>query len=155
MEQFSIERLQKLHPLLRENALAAYFEAVKKTPTGIHPLITQSLRTFNEQADLYAQGRTKPGSIVTYAKAGQSYHNYGLALDFVILENDKPNWKVDENWMIVVDIFKKYGWSWGGSWSGKNKDNPHFEKTFNYNWRELLKKYKNKDFIHDTNYVNI
>lgn len=51
--------------------------------TGIRPLIYCGLRTFEEQTALYAQGRTKPGRIVTKAKPGESYHNYGLAFDWV------------------------------------------------------------------------
>ena len=42
-------------------------------------------RSFDEQNHLYAQGRTKPGKIVTYAKGGQSYHNFGLAFENKLL----------------------------------------------------------------------
>jgi peptidoglycan LD-endopeptidase CwlK len=42
------------------------------------------LRSFEDQDELYAQGRTKPGNIVTNARGGDSLHNYGLAADFVI-----------------------------------------------------------------------
>jgi len=51
--------------------------------TGIQPLIYCGFRSFEEQSALYAKGRTAPGSIVTKAKAGESYHNYGLAFDWV------------------------------------------------------------------------
>lgn len=43
--------------------------------------IVQGLRSFEEQARLYAQGRTTPGSIITNAKQGTSMHNYGFAVD--------------------------------------------------------------------------
>lgn len=154
MEQTSIKRLQQLHPKVREAALAAYAEAVKKTPVGVHPFITQTLRTFAESDALYAQGRTKKGPIVTNAKGGASYHNYGLALDFVIQVDGEMNWKVDKNWMIVVECFKRHGFKWGADWDndGKTKaqgdrdegivDAPHFEMTFGHNWRDLLALYK-------------
>lgn len=153
METTSIERLNKLHPLIREIAIKAYSEAVKSTPVGIHPFITQTLRTFKESNDLYAKGRTKPGEIVTNAKAGQSYHNYGLALDFVIQKNDNMSWVVDADWMKVVNIFKKHGFVWGGDFKSL-PDAPHFEMTFGKNWRELLVLHNSKKFIPGTDYVN-
>lgn len=39
-------------------------------------------RTFDEQTALYNQGRTTPGAVITDAQAGQSAHNFGLAVDF-------------------------------------------------------------------------
>lgn len=154
MEQLSIERLKLLHPKLRESGLAAYDEAVRKTPEGVHPLITQTLRTFEESNTLYAQGRTKPGKIVTNARAGASYHNYGLALDFVLVVGGKVLWKVDENWMTVVKAFKDHGFFWGGDFKSL-KDYPHFENRFGYTWRQLLAKHNSKDFIEGTNYVKL
>ena len=58
----------------------------------ITPLIYCGRRTMEEQAALYAKGRTKqPGKIVTKAKPGQSYHNYGLAFDWVPLKAAPKN----------------------------------------------------------------
>src|SRR5690606_35479001 len=111
---------------------------------GIRLRFAQGLRTIAEQDALYAQGRTKPGSIVTNAKGGQSVHNYGLAFDIVILYDKDKNgtfetasWSrtedLDKNkkadWMEVVEYFKSKGWNWGGDWRSF-KDYPHFEKTF-------------------------
>lgn len=42
------------------------------------------LRSFDEQATLYAQGRTTPGKIVTNARPGFSSHQYGIAVDFCL-----------------------------------------------------------------------
>lgn len=165
MEQQSIARLKLLHPAIRYDALDAYSEAVQRTPIGIHPYITETLRTFERSDFLYSLGRTvvnpdgksskKPmGNIVTNAKAGQSYHNFGLAIDFVIWDDGKSSWIVDNNWMIVVECFKRKGFSWGGDFSSI-KDNPHLEKRGKYSWRELLVKYNKKDFIDEPKYVNI
>lgn len=154
METISIERIKALHPKVASEALTAYMEAVKATPAGIHPFITEGMRSFEESDELYQQGRTKPGQIVTNAPGGSSFHNYGLAIDFVIQENGFSRWDVNENWMIVVNIFKKYGWEWGGDWR-HIKDNPHLQKSFGYDWRDLLKKHNEKDFIAGTSFVNI
>lgn len=136
METKSIDRLNQLHPKIREKALAAYKEAVRVTPVGVHPYITQTLRTFAESDALYAKGRTTKGPKVTNAKAGQSFHNYGLALDFVNQVDGKTPWVVDENWMKVVRVFKKHGFVWGGDFKSI-PDAPHFEMTLGYTWREL------------------
>jgi len=137
METKSIERLHQLHPLIRQKALDAYAEAVRVTPVGIHPFITQTLRTFKESDALYAQGRTTKGNIVTNAKAGQSYHNYGLALDFVNQINGVAKWTIDKNWMLVVAVFKKHGFVWGGDFKSI-PDAPHFEMTMGNHWKTLL-----------------
>jgi peptidoglycan L-alanyl-D-glutamate endopeptidase CwlK len=109
-----------------------------------------TLRTFAEQDGLFAQGRTKPGAIVTKAKGGQSYHNYGLAIDIVLLVDKDKNgtfetasWdlKTDfdgdgkSDWQEVVAIFKRYGYEWGGDW--KFLDAPHFQKTLGKSIAEL------------------
>ena len=108
--------------------------------------ITFTLRTFAEQDALYQQGRTKPGPKVTNAKAGQSLHNYGVALDFALIIDGKvaswdakKDWDGDKqsDWMEVVTIFKRHGWEWGGDWR-TFKDMPHFQKTFGYTWQKLL-----------------
>ena len=57
----------------------------------IEPLIYCGRRTMEEQAKLYAKGRTSGGKIVTKAKPGQSYHNYGLAFDWVPLKASAKN----------------------------------------------------------------
>lgn len=139
----SLKRLQLLHPAIREDAIQAYNEAVKKTPVGVHPVIVQTLRTFEEQDLLYQKGRTRPGPKVTNAKAGTSYHNYGLAIDFCLELNGKLVWSVNKDWMTVVNIFKAHGFEWGGDWKSF-KDYPHLEKTFGHKWQELLAFHKAK-----------
>ena len=141
METKSIERIGTAHPKIRANMLAAYNEAVKVTPVGVHPYIDEVLRTFKRSNELYAQGRTKPGSIVTNAPGGSSYHNYGLALDFHLQINGKDVWpnnfRADKNWMKVVEVFKKYGFTWGGDFK-TIIDAPHFEMSLGYSVKQLL-----------------
>lgn len=151
----SIDRLNQLHPQIRQAALDAYSESVAALPANIHPVITQTIRSFDESAKLFAQGRTEPGKIVSNSKAGQSYHNYGLALDFVLQVNGSLSWNVDANWMVVVNIFKKHGFTWGGDFTGNFKDYPHLENKMGYNWRDLLKMHDEGKFIAGTNYLDI
>lgn len=154
METKSIQRLQLLHPAIRDKAIDAYNYAVKKTPVGVHPYVTETLRSFDRSAELYAQGRTKPGYIVTNAKAGQSLHNYGFALDFMLQINGKDSWVVDTNWMVVVNIFKAAGFAWGGNFKSI-KDFPHLEMSEGLTWKQMLAKYNNKEFIEGTDYIKI
>jgi peptidoglycan L-alanyl-D-glutamate endopeptidase CwlK len=141
MDNISLQRLNLLHPLIREDAIKAYQEAVLATPANVHPFIVQTLRTFEEQDLLYQKGRTRPGPKVTNAKPGSSFHQYGLAIDFCLQVNGKLVWHVDKNWMMVVDAFKAYSFTWGGDWR-TFKDYPHVEKTFGYSWKDLLAIYK-------------
>lgn len=49
-------------------------------------------RSFERQDELYAQGRTKKGPIITYAKGGRSFHNYGLASDWAYFKPGQNPW---------------------------------------------------------------
>lgn len=149
----SIARLNQLHPSIRQDAIEAYDEACRLTPAGVHPFITQTMRTFEESTALYNQGRTTPGSIVSNSKAGQSYHNYGFALDFCLQINGKTSWVVDKNWMTIVNCFKKRGFLWGGDWLSF-KDYPHLEKS-PAKWKDLLALHNAGKFIPGQTYVNV
>lgn len=84
------QKIKLLKPLVAE--MARKLVQVMKEKHGVDLLITSTYRSFTEQDEIYAQGRTKPGSIVTQAKGGQSFHNYGVAFDCVPLIGGKPNW---------------------------------------------------------------
>ena len=153
MDLQTIEKIKKeAHPKLREELQKIYEEANNKLGKS-RLRFSMILRTFAEQDALYAQGRTKKGAKVTNAKGGQSYHNYGLAVDIVLLVKDAKgefktaswdtvkDWDKDgtADWLEVVQIFVKYGWTWGFIKNGKRWDLPHFQKTFGLHWSELLK----------------
>ena len=124
--------LADLHPHVRD--MAARFE-LEATAAGIPFAVTFTLRSMETQAALYAQGRTKPGKVVTNARAGYSFHNFGLALDVVPLELLKlPNWGDNPHdqahanalWAKLGAIGKAIGFRWGGDFKSI-KDRPHFE----------------------------
>ena len=152
-------RIAQLHPSVRAE-VTQIIQACDQALTGRAKVrITQGLRTFKEQDDLFALGRTrinpqgktakKPlGNRVTQAKGGQSVHNYGFAVDICLIIDGKTaswdtakDWDNDTvaDWYECVKIFAKFGWEWGGNW--KNfKDFPHFEKKGFNNWRQLIKR---------------
>ena len=82
-------------------------------------------RTYAEQDALYAQGRTKPGRIVTNARGGQSNHNFGTAWDVGIFKDGKY---LDESplYKTLGRVGESIGLEWGGSWK-KIVDEPHYE----------------------------
>ena len=170
IDQITIDRISLLHPKIREEVEDIYTSQIAPALTGnSFCRFAYTLRTFAEQNDMYAQGRTrlfdtngKRLGKITNCKGGQSYHQYGVALDIVLIDRINASWNISvdydgdgkADWMEVVEIFKNNGWTWGGGFK-TFKDFPHFEKTFGYNWRDLLIKYNNKDFISGTNYVSI
>ncbi len=111
-----------LLPVVQPFARALYFKA---RGNGITIEIINGLRTFQEQDALYARGRTRPGLIVTNARAGQSVHNYGLAFDVGVFEGnrylgDSPKYKA------VGALGLELGLEWGGDWK-TFVDQPHFQ----------------------------
>lgn len=136
------KKLEGVHPVVKEKALKLVENSYKR---GVCIAITQGYRSIEEQNELYAQGRTKPGKIVTNAKGGDSYHNYGLAIDFCLIINDKQYvWDIDgdfdgdkkADWMEVVEEAKKLGFEWGGDFK-RFKDYPHFQYTFGLSIADL------------------
>jgi len=174
MDKVSLDRIETLSPLAKEEALLILKESDEALAGKAILRYTYCTRTHKEQQDLWNLGRTvvnpqgydilrKPlGNIVTWAKAGESYHNYGLAVDCVLLlDKDKngtfesASWdpKLDfdkdgiADWMEVVQIFMKYGWEWGGNWGKPKTDTPHFQKTFGMTIAQLQKKSPNSILV--------
>lgn len=158
----SIQRVRDLHPKVSIEVAQTIGEIEAMWPPKVAIRIVQGLRTIEEQNEIYAQGRTKPGKVVTNAKGGSSFHNYGIAFDFALLFDIDGNGKYetlswDETnpyWKQVVKAFEGKGWFWGGNFSTIH-DAPHLEKTFGFGWRGLFKKYQAGDFITGTKYVNL
>lgn len=95
---------------------------------GIDVLITSTYRDAESQNELYAQGRTKPGKKVTNAKAGQSYHNWRVAFDFVPIINGKAQWNDAELFTKCGEIAEDVGLEWAGRWV-KFKELAHCQYT--------------------------
>lgn len=131
-----------IHPVVLEqkNQLVA-----KTRELGIKIIITDGYRSDEEQNRLYRQGRSTDGDIVTNAKAGESMHNYGLAIDFALRLNDgSVIWDMEydgngngkPDWMEVVAIAKDLGFQWGGDWTDF-PDYPHLQIDFGLTIHDL------------------
>lgn len=150
-DKYSIAIIATIHPKLRASARAVYDEV---RASGIRMRYTSGFRSIADQTKIYNQGRTTPGPIVTKAKPGTSWHNYGMALDFVLLSEDgkKLIWDVaydgpdadqTSDWMKIVQIFKKHSWAWGGDFK-TIVDRPHVQYTFNLTIKQAQAMYKAK-----------
>lgn len=124
-----------LHPIVEERMN----RLIEKTAAqGITIIITDDFRSAAAQDTLYEKGRSTEGNVVTHAKGGESYHNFGLAIDFALkLPSGDVIWdrQYDGNgnsmadWTEVVTIAKELGFEWGGDWVSF-KDYPHLQMDF-------------------------
>lgn len=137
----SSRKLEDLEPETRARA-QAFLDACEAA--GFDVLVTSTYRDFESQAELFAQGRTKPGRKVTNARPGLSWHNWRRAFDIVPLRNGKPVWGtsgngIDNNptddqkddlelWQRIAALGKMSGLEWAGDWRSF-KEFPHFQFT--------------------------
>jgi|SRR5579859_1563759 len=124
------ERLHGVHPDLvtKVEQLAVAMAAI-----GFPMIVTAGVRTVAEQQALYAQGRTKPGEIVTEDdgithRSNHQVHedNFGHAVDCAFLVNGEPTWDPKQPWNIYGILAQKLGLRWGGTWTTPH-DLPHVE----------------------------
>lgn len=81
--------LAPLHPVMRD-AVSMLVRTIESENLPFR--VFETLRSPLRQDWLYQQGRSRSGSIVTYAQAWNSYHQYGLAVDFVLWINETWTW---------------------------------------------------------------
>jgi len=125
--------LEDLHPalergcreLMRRMALVGF----------AHVGVSSTYRNAAHQEWLFAQGRTRPGNIVTNARGGQSWHNWRLAFD--IFQNIRgQEWNNDRFFLTAGRIWEDMGGEWGGSWVNF-PDRPHMQYTGGLRLRDL------------------
>ena len=95
---------------------------------GIDLIWTSTYRDNESQDQMYAQGRTRPGAIVTNAQGGKSYHQYRVAADFALLFHGKTVSKNDDFlmwdntperitlWKSIGVLAELSGLEWAGKW---------------------------------------
>jgi peptidoglycan L-alanyl-D-glutamate endopeptidase CwlK len=123
IKKLNAERLAGLLPEVRE--LAERHIALCEAE-GIELLVTFGCRSLIEQKALYAMGRTAPGKVVTNARPGFSWHNFGRAYDVAVLTDGKPDW-TSKRYTRVGELGKSIGLIWGGDFKAVRGDLGHFE----------------------------
>ena len=104
---------------------------------GLNVLITNTVRDKEYQEYLYAQGRTRPGSIVTNGRT-PTFHadTAGLAFDFC--KNVKGQEYDDTAFFRkAAAIAKEMGFSWGGDWKSF-PDMPHIQWDNGGEWTSKM-----------------
>lgn len=130
MDLASEQRLALVKPELARVIRAMAATLLAGTPS-IEVRVTQGLRNLDEQNYLYAQGRTRPGGVVTNARGGYSMHNFGLAVDLCPGKMDgqpwSPDWQgADQHYALMVQAGMRAGLNCGANWHTL-KDEPHFQ----------------------------
>lgn len=132
----------ELHPVVERNKNTLLEQT---TDINIDVIITNETRSMDEQNELYAQGRSASGDIVTNARGGESYHNYGLAIDYALrLGNGEITWNTQydgnnngtSDWLEVAELAKDLGFEWGGDWR-RFPDYPHLQMDFGLSISQL------------------
>ena len=133
MAEYTIDsRSQKVLESLHEDAVPWFKAFLIKIhtlpgflPAGYSVKLISGHRSWAEQNELYAQGRTKPGKIVTNARGGYSNHNFGVAVDVGVFK-DGAYQPESPLYSKLGPVGRAMGLSWGGDWKSI-KDMPHFE----------------------------
>jgi peptidoglycan LD-endopeptidase CwlK len=104
---------------------------------GFNIRVVQGLRTWAQQDVLYAQGRSTPGNVVTNAKGGESWHNFGCAVDCAPMNADGTtvDWNpAHSSWKRMEEVGIALGLNSGSVWD--HPDNPHFQLTGRFPWQK-------------------
>lgn len=106
--------------------MQAAVEAVlaELTAQGRTPWLFEAVRTPARQAYLYAQGRTRPGAVVTNASSHlRSWHGHGLAVDIICRQ---ALWASPAFFAALGPVAEAHGLTWGGRWPTL-PDAPHLQ----------------------------
>lgn len=105
--------------------------------TGLNVLITNTVRDKEYQEYLYAQGRTRPGSIVTNGRT-PTFHSDKAGLAFDFCKNVRGHEYDDPAFFRgAAAIAKEMGFSWGGDWKSF-PDRPHIQWDAGGKWTSSM-----------------
>lgn len=129
------KNLQTLHPKaqVKFRPFVARAQAVAAA-MGCEYVGLSGHRSYAEQNELYAKGRSTKGPVVTRARGGQSDHNFGIAMDFGVFRAGRylDGSKLPADRLLAEAVHRAVAevmgraMIWGGDWR-RFKDLPHFE----------------------------
>ena len=123
------DRIATLHNFIQQ-ATIDFVNAVEDE-LNIHLRISQAHRTYEEQQAIRDSG-VRPAAL-----PGHSMHNFGLAFDVAIVNDDGSiDWDTS-NYDPFGPIGERFGFTWGGRWTGEDRDAVHYQMNFGYTTAEL------------------
>jgi peptidoglycan LD-endopeptidase CwlK len=125
--------ISSLNPIVAQKA-RKFLDLAKANNMDVR--ITAAFRSWNDSDRLYAQGRTTPGDVISNARGGESYHNWGLAFDAAPFENGVISNDI-EKFKAMGKLGEQAGLEWGGRFKDL-LDYPHFQYTFGLSTEDLL-----------------
>jgi len=126
------------------HALTNYF-----LPQSMKVRVISGTRTYPEQSALFRQGRYgNPGKVVTYAREGQSNHNFGIAFDIGIF--DSHGRYLDGDTEAELLPYEQAGeisrsipaLEWGGDWPANRRDLPHYQLAVKWGLKEVRARFE-------------
>lgn len=133
MNQSSQDRLKLVFPVLSDKI---YKLSTLLAAEDIYIAVVQGLRTVAEQDALFAKGRDAEGNVinrakvVTNARGGHSWHNFGLAVDCAPVDaTGKIDWNPQHpQWKRMEELGMSLGLTSGANWI-RLADAPHLQLT--------------------------
>lgn len=147
MDAQSLENLKFVYPDIRVRVFRLREDIHKATGYWIR--ITRGYSSYEQQAKVYAQGRTEPGRLVSWARPGLSFHNYGLAFDVCFIGLDpyletmakmRGEQKADVVWERVAECVEANGMVSGRRFRMR-QDSPHAQLTYGLELGEIVELY--------------
>jgi peptidoglycan L-alanyl-D-glutamate endopeptidase CwlK len=126
--EVTIRSMTRVHPVLRA-ALARVYAGMAAWGHPMAPCETE--RSVERQRELWAQGRTKPGPVVTWVDGSdpsKSKHliqpdGYCHAVDSYFTTG--PAFGEAQPWAVYGAMCEAEGLTWGGTW--RKADKPHVQ----------------------------
>lgn len=115
---------ERIDPEFQQRVLAIY--RVMREQYGYELVLVEGFRSAQRQAEL-----ARKGGRVTRAGAGESCHQYGIAVDSALYRNGKLQWNMQDPWVkrgyfLYGQLAQQAGLEWGGDWR-RLKDYVHVE----------------------------
>lgn len=153
-------KLSKVYPDVGERWKRAAYDLWNTQGRQIR--VTDGYRDFQTQMAIYMKGRSKdlngnivisnPKLIVSHSQGGESFHNFGLALDSCFIGDDPYLEHMDKEdsdklWLAFGEAIKKQGMTWGGEWKGSIIDRPHCEMKYGLSIHDFLMIYEGSGLL--------
>ena len=134
--------LDLLFPPLREKVLLVVDQYNFEEP--LKPVfIFETYRSHTRQHNIWLRGRRVPGKQVTDMPSGNSFHQYGLAVDLVF--GGPGRWTWEGPWHKLGLIGERHGLTWGGRWS--KPDKAHLQMDFGLTIKQIRQMASTEDRI--------